>query len=296
MVRKCSAGRLNPPATRHRPEHDPASLTPLPSSPYNAQTKPSGAYPLSDPSNVQPPTSNLQPPASVIVIGAGLAGTEAAWQAAQRGLHVVLYEMRPQRRTPAHETDQMAELVCSNSLGSSLPDRALGLLKSELRRMGSLNIACADATAVPAGDALAVDREAFSRAVTAAIEGHPNIEVRREEVTDLALLPSSQGAGVRVIATGPLTSQPLAEAHPHAGRAGPSLLLRCHGAHRDGREHRYEHRVARESVEQISKSANQQISKSANGRIGESAGRRWGDGWSRLVHRPSPLATTSTAR
>ena len=89
--------------------------------------------------------------------------------------------------TPAHETGQMAELVCSNSLGSSLPDRALGLLKNELRRMGSLNIACADATAVPAGDALAVDREAFSRAVTEAIEGHPNIEVRREEVTDLTL-------------------------------------------------------------------------------------------------------------
>ena len=149
---------------------------------------------------------------SIVVIGAGLAGAEAAWQAAQRGVHVVLYEMRPQRRTPAHETDQMAELVCSNSLGSSLPDRALGLLKNELRRMGSLNIACADATAVPAGDALAVDREAFSRAVTEAIERHPNIEVRREEVTDLGLPSSSQGTGAMVVATGPLTSQPLAEA------------------------------------------------------------------------------------
>src|SRR5512136_1897892 len=113
----------------------------------------------------------------IIVIGAGLAGAEAAWQAAERGVHVVLYEMRPQRMTPAHETGQMAELVCSNSLGSSLPDRALGLLKNELRRMGSLNIVCADATAVPAGDALAVDRDAFSRAVTEAIENHPNIEV-----------------------------------------------------------------------------------------------------------------------
>jgi methylenetetrahydrofolate--tRNA-(uracil-5-)-methyltransferase len=164
---------------------------------------------LNDPSNVQRPTS------AIVVIGAGLAGAEAAWQAAQRGVHVVLYEMRPERRTPAHETGQMAELVCSNSLGSSLPDRALGLLKNELRRMDSLNIACADATAVPAGDALAVDREAFSRAVTEAIEGHPNIEVRREEVTDLVSLPlSSQGewSGVRVVATGPLTSHPLAEA------------------------------------------------------------------------------------
>jgi len=171
---------------------------------------------LNDPSNLQSPISNLQRPTSaIVVIGAGLAGAEAAWQAAQRGVHVVLYEMRPETRTPAHETDQMAELVCSNSLGSNLPDRALGLLKNELRRMGSLNIACADATAVPAGDALAVDRDAFSRAVTAAIEGHPNIEVRREEVTDLVSLPSpSQGewSGVRVVATGPLTSQPLAEA------------------------------------------------------------------------------------
>jgi methylenetetrahydrofolate--tRNA-(uracil-5-)-methyltransferase len=169
---------------------------------------------LNDPSNSQRPVS------AIVVIGAGLAGAEAAWQAAQRGVHVVLYEMRPQRMTPAHETGGMAELVCSNSLGSSLPDRALGLLKNELRRMGSLNIACADATAVPAGDALAVDRAAFSRAVTEAIEGHPNIEVRREEVVDLppSLFPS-QGDGKReegsaplVVATGPLTSQPLAEA------------------------------------------------------------------------------------
>jgi methylenetetrahydrofolate--tRNA-(uracil-5-)-methyltransferase len=164
---------------------------------------------------------------TIVVIGAGLAGVEAAWQAAQRGVHVVLYEMRPRRMTPAHETGEMAELVCSNSLGSSLPDRALGLLKNELRRMGSLNIACADATAVPAGDALAVDRTAFSRAVTAAIEGHSNIEVRREEVVNLAPGPApslgasspprgegggSTEAAPLVVATGPLTSEPLAEA------------------------------------------------------------------------------------
>jgi methylenetetrahydrofolate--tRNA-(uracil-5-)-methyltransferase len=145
--------------------------------------------------------------AAVVVIGAGLAGSEAAWQAAQRGAHVTLYEMRPARMTPAHESDRMAELVCSNSLGSNLPDRALGLLKNELRRLGSLIIACADRTAVPAGAALAVGREAFSQAVTEAIEAHPNITVRREEVTAISL-----GVSPIIIATGPLSSPALAEA------------------------------------------------------------------------------------
>ena len=149
--------------------------------------------------------NSLQP--SVTVVGAGLAGAEAAWQAAQRGAYVTLYEMRPGRTTPAHETDRMAELICSNSLGSNLPDRALGLLKNELRRLGSLVIACADRTAVPAGAALAVGREAFSRAVTAAIEAHPNITVRREEVTAIPL-----GVSPSIIATGPLSSPALAEA------------------------------------------------------------------------------------
>ena len=144
--------------------------------------------------------------AAVVVIGAGLAGSEAAWQVAQRGAYVTLYEMRPGRTTPAHETDRMAELVCSNSLGSNLPDRALGLLKNELRRLGSLIIACADRTAVPAGAALAVGREAFSRAVTEAIAAHPNITVRREEVTAIP-----RGVAT-IIASGPLTSAPLAEA------------------------------------------------------------------------------------
>ena len=115
--------------------------------------------------------------------------------------------MRPGRTTPAHETDQMAELVCSNSLGSNLPDRALGLLKNELRRLGSLIIACADRTAVPAGAALAVGREAFSQAVTEAVEAHPNITVRREEVTEIP-----QGVSPIIIATGPLSSPALAEA------------------------------------------------------------------------------------
>jgi methylenetetrahydrofolate--tRNA-(uracil-5-)-methyltransferase len=141
----------------------------------------------------------------VVVLGAGLAGSEAAWQAAQRGLRVRLYEMRPLRTTPAHQTDQFAELVCSNSLGSSAPDRALGLLKNELRRLGSLNIAAADAHAVPAGDALAVDRDAFSDEITRRVSAHPGIEVRREELTTL---PTSRPT---IVATGPLTSPALAE-------------------------------------------------------------------------------------
>jgi methylenetetrahydrofolate--tRNA-(uracil-5-)-methyltransferase len=143
--------------------------------------------------------------AEVMVIGGGLAGSEAAWQAAQRGLGVTLYEMRPAQSTPAHVTDQLAELVCSNSLGSNLVDRAPGLLKEELRRLGSVVVDCADTTAVPAGGALAVDREAFAREVTRRIQGHPRIKLHREEVTSL---PSGQPL---VVATGPLTSPALAD-------------------------------------------------------------------------------------
>ena len=131
--------------------------------------------------------SSGQDGADIVVIGAGLAGSEAAWQAAQRGMRVLLYEMRPERTTPAHQTGEFAELVCSNSFGSNAPDRAMGLLKAELRRLGSLNIACADAVALPAGDALAVDREAFSTLVTERLDNHPNIEIRRTEV---AAIPS----------------------------------------------------------------------------------------------------------
>jgi methylenetetrahydrofolate--tRNA-(uracil-5-)-methyltransferase len=142
----------------------------------------------------------------LVVIGAGLAGSEAAWQAAQAGARVKLFEMRPHRMTSAHQTSQLAELVCSNSLGSDLPDRALGLLKNELRRLGSLIIDCADRHAVPAGGALAVDRSGFSEAVTAAVGSHPNIDLQREELADIP-------AGVPVIvATGPLTSPALSEA------------------------------------------------------------------------------------
>ena len=141
----------------------------------------------------------------LIVIGAGLAGSEAAWQAAQRGVPVTLYEMRPEKMTPAHGTGLFAELVCSNSLGSNLVDRAQGLLKEELRRLGSLIIRCADATALPAGGALAVGRQAFAQAVTTTVTSHPLVTVRREEVTAIP-------AGPTVIATGPLTSAPLAQA------------------------------------------------------------------------------------
>ncbi len=138
------------------------------------------------------------------VIGGGLAGTEAAWQAAERGIDVTLYEMRPQRNTPAHTTDQLAELICSNSLGSNLPDRASGLLKAELRLLRSLIMRIADETAVPAGGALAVDRLRFAQQVTEAIEHHPRIEVRREEVTAIPPEPC-------IIASGPLTAADLAD-------------------------------------------------------------------------------------
>ncbi|MCR4406733.1 MAG: methylenetetrahydrofolate--tRNA-(uracil(54)-C(5))-methyltransferase (FADH(2)-oxidizing) TrmFO [Anaerolineae bacterium] len=138
------------------------------------------------------------------VIGGGLAGSEAAWQAAQRGVDVILYEMRPQVMTPAHVSGDLGELVCSNSLGSNLEDRAPGLLKAELRRLNSLILACADETAVPAGGALAVGREAFARLVTERVSEHPRITVVREEVR---AIPD----GVVVIATGPLTSDALAD-------------------------------------------------------------------------------------
>src|SRR5258708_15806909 len=126
----------------------------------------------------------------LIVIGGGLAGTEAAWQAAEAGIPTVLYEMRPQRKTPAHATGNLAELVCSNSLGSDLPDRAPGLLKNELRRMNSLLLRCAEKASVPAGGALAVDREKFAAEVTSAIENHPPIRLVPQEVTTIPSHPS----------------------------------------------------------------------------------------------------------
>ncbi len=141
----------------------------------------------------------------LIIIGGGLAGSEAAWQAAERGVHVRLYEMRPKVETGAHTGPDLAELVCSNSLGSNLPDRAPGVLKNELRRMGSLLMRCADQAAVPAGGALAVDRREFSRLVTEALEAHPRVEIVRQEVTAIPDKPA-------VIASGPLTSSRLSAA------------------------------------------------------------------------------------
>lgn len=141
----------------------------------------------------------------LIVVGGGLAGAEAAWQAAQRGISVRLYEMRPLISTGAHLTGLLAELVCSNSLGSKWIDRASGLLKEELRLLGSLLLRIAEETSLPAGGALAVDREAFARAVTAMLSSHPNIEVIREEVREIPSEPA-------IIASGPLTSPPLAAA------------------------------------------------------------------------------------
>jgi methylenetetrahydrofolate--tRNA-(uracil-5-)-methyltransferase len=147
----------------------------------------------------------LQKKPSLTVIGGGLAGSEAAWQAAQRGLKVRLYEMRPGTSTGAHQSADLAELVCSNSLGSNLPDRASGLLKNELRRLGSMLLSCAEATALPAGGALAVDRQGFAHAVTERIQNHPNIEVIRQEAARIPGTPA-------IIASGPLTSPALSQA------------------------------------------------------------------------------------
>jgi len=139
------------------------------------------------------------------VIGGGLAGCEAAWQAAEQGIFVRLFEMRPERTTGAHTGGNLAELVCSNSLGSNLADRAGGLLKNELRRMGSLLLRIAESTSIPAGGALAVDRLEFARKVTEQIESHTNIEVIREEVLSIP-------DGPVIVASGPLTSPALADA------------------------------------------------------------------------------------
>ena len=142
---------------------------------------------------------------NIRIIGAGLAGSEAAWQIARRGLAVELFEMRPARPTPAHQTAQFAELVCSNSLKSDTPNTAPWLLKEEMRRAGSLLMEMARATAVPAGHALAVDRAAFSARVTEALEREPLITIRREEVTQV------EEDAITILATGPLTSDALSQ-------------------------------------------------------------------------------------
>jgi len=141
----------------------------------------------------------------VKVVGAGLAGSEAAWQLAERGIQVTLYEMKPHKKSPAHHADTFAELVCSNSLRGDRIENAVGLLKEELRRMGSLIIACADATRVEAGGCLAVDRMGFSQLVTDKIRSHPLITVVEEELTEVP-------EGPVIVATGPLTSDGMSEA------------------------------------------------------------------------------------
>jgi len=141
------------------------------------------------------------------IVGGGLAGCEAAWQAASRGVPVTLHEMRPVRATAVHKTDRLAELVCSNSFRGDKLDNAVGLLKAEMRKLGSLVMRCAEASRVPAGAALAVDREHFASAITEAIGGHPLIELVRGEVTSI---PESRDASPVIIATGPLTSDALA--------------------------------------------------------------------------------------
>ncbi len=140
----------------------------------------------------------------VTVVGAGLAGSEAAWQLAERGIAVRLFDMKPERRSPAHSSGDFAELVCSNSLRANTLGNAVGLLKEEMRRLGSLVIRVADETAVPAGKALAVDRVRFSRGITEAIEAHPNIEIHRERVVRI---PEARPV---ILATGPLTDPELA--------------------------------------------------------------------------------------
>lgn len=142
---------------------------------------------------------------TVKVIGAGLAGSEAAWQLAQRGIDVQLYEMKPHKMSPAHHTPYFAELVCSNSLRGDRLENAVGLLKEELRRCGSLILSCAEATRVEAGGCLAVDREGFAKLVTEKVRNHPNITVIEEEVTEIP-------EGPVIIASGPLTSDTLSDA------------------------------------------------------------------------------------
>ena len=142
---------------------------------------------------------------NVVVVGAGLAGTEAAWQLAERDIDVVLYDMKPERKSPAHASDDFAELVCSNSLRADSLANAVGLLKEEMRQLGSLILRVADRVAVPAGKALAVDRARFAAGVTEAIESHPRIEIRRQRVTRIPDAP------LVILATGPLTDSELAE-------------------------------------------------------------------------------------
>src|SRR5580693_509759 len=145
----------------------------------------------------------------VHVVGGGLAGSEAAWQVARRGVPVVLHEMRPVRATAVHKTDRLAELVCSNSFRGDKLDNAVGLLKEEMRRLGSIVMEVADRVRVPAGAALAVDRDAFAEEMTTAMASHPLIHIERREI---ARLPLPAEMSPLIVATGPLTSPALSAA------------------------------------------------------------------------------------
>ncbi len=171
------------------------------------------------------------------IVGGGLAGSEAAWQAAEAGCQVVLHEMRPVRGTDAHQTDNLAELVCSNSLRSDdWENNAVGLLHEEMRRAGSLILLSADAHRLPAGGALAVDREGFSRAITDALDRHPRVTIRREEI---AGLPSEEW-GSTIIATGPLTSPQRSRTRSARSRTMKAFPpLRRHRTDRLSRVHRF---------------------------------------------------------
>jgi methylenetetrahydrofolate--tRNA-(uracil-5-)-methyltransferase len=164
-----------------------------------------GLTPGGDVSAARHPSTKVPNMTPITIIGAGLAGCEAAWQVARQGIPVELFEMRPHRMTPAHQSDRLGELVCSNSLRGTGMHNAVGLLKEELRRCNSLFITTADAHAVPAGGALAVDRDGFADHLTKAIEAHPLITLRRQEITEI---PADR---IVVIASGPLTSDTLAE-------------------------------------------------------------------------------------
>ena len=142
----------------------------------------------------------------VTIIGGGMAGSEAAWQLAERGCPVRLIDMKPLKFSPAHESEDLAELVCSNSLRSADPHSAVGLLKAEMRSLDSLIMKAADSTAVPAGKALAVDRHLFARRITSTLTAHPLVTIAREEITSLP----DHGTSPTILATGPLTSEPLA--------------------------------------------------------------------------------------
>ena len=174
------------------------------------------------------------------VIGGGLAGCEAAWQIARRGVPVELWEMRPVRGTEAHVTDRLAELVCSNSFRSDDAERnAVGLLHEEMRRADSLVMAAADRHKVPAGQALAVDRTGFADAVQQAIEDEPAIWLRRAEMPGLP----DAADGLAIVATGPLTAPASQPGDPGCDRRGPSRLLRRAGTHRPSRQHRFRDRL-----------------------------------------------------